>query len=152
MGPHPPMYFTPREKFSYMYLNMFALDLYHIIEYSLSRRLILTMFCILPFAVPKSLRMSRDSSERNVSGVDPMEHYKHIISELLLRQEDTFSTGDMKHVKGFMAQNNGKVGQKSLPLFTQEIRSLSKCDMERLKHVLHDVFTILNDDVDEVKS
>ncbi|CAM0884246.1 unnamed protein product [Alopecurus aequalis] len=94
--------------------------------------------------------MSRDSSEKNVFGVDPLEHYKHIISELLLRKEDTFSTGVMKRVKGVMAQNNGKVSQKSSPLFTEEIRGLSKCDMERLKHALHDVFTILNDDVDEI--
>jgi hypothetical protein len=103
------------------------------------------MFCILPFAVPKSLRMSRDSYEKNVFGVDPMEHYKHIISELLLKKEDTSSTG-------VVAQNNVKASQESLPLFSEEIRGLSECDMEILKHVLHDVFTNLNDDVDEVQS
>uniref|UniRef100_A0ACD5XAL4 Uncharacterized protein n=1 Tax=Avena sativa TaxID=4498 RepID=A0ACD5XAL4_AVESA len=94
--------------------------------------------------------MSRDSDKKNVFGVDPLEHYKHIISELLLRKEDTFSTRVVKRVKGVVTQNVVKASQESLPLFTEEIRGLSNCDMERLKHVLHDVFTILNDDVDEI--
>lgn len=72
-----------------------------------------------------------------------MEHYKHIISELLLKKEDTSSTG-------VVAQNNVKASRESLPLFSEEIRGLSECDMEILKHVLHDVFTNLNDDVDEI--
>jgi len=94
--------------------------------------------------------MSRDSNKKNVFGVDPLEHYKHIISELLLGKEDSFSTRVAKPVEGVVAQNVVKAGQESLPLFTEEIRGLSNCDMERLKHVLHDVFTILNDDVDEI--
>ncbi|KAM0823030.1 hypothetical protein ACQ4PT_071139 [Festuca glaucescens] len=94
--------------------------------------------------------MSRDSDEKNVFGVDPMEHYKHIISKLLLKKEDTSSTGVMKRAKGVVAQNNVKASQESSPLFSEEIRGLSKCDMERLKHVLRDIFTILNDDVDEI--
>ncbi|KAM0823031.1 hypothetical protein ACQ4PT_071139 [Festuca glaucescens] len=94
--------------------------------------------------------MSRDSDEKNVFGVDPMEHYKHIISKLLLKKEDTSSTGVMKRAKGVVAQNNVKASQESSPLFSEEIRGLSKCDMERLKHVLRDIFTILNDDVDEL--
>jgi hypothetical protein len=96
--------------------------------------------------------MSRGSDEKNVFGLDPMEHYKHIVSELLLGKEDTFSTGVMKQVRGSGAQNNVKAGKESLGLFTEEIGGLSKCDMERLKHVLHDIFTTLNDDVDEVQS
>jgi hypothetical protein len=96
--------------------------------------------------------MSRGSDEKYVFGVDPMEHYKHIISDLLLGKEDTLSTGVMKRVKGAWAQNNVKVGKESLGLFTEEIGGLSKCDMERLKHVLHDIFITLSDDVDEVQS
>ncbi|KAE8811713.1 Telomere repeat-binding protein 4 [Hordeum vulgare] len=95
--------------------------------------------------------MSRYSSEINVIGNDPMEHYKNIISELLLGREGSFSTGVTKHTELVVAQYNRKVGEDSLPLFMEEIRGLTKCDMERLNHALREVFTILNDDVDEVQ-
>lgn len=95
--------------------------------------------------------MSRNSSKQNESEVDHMEHSKHIISELLLGKEGSFSTGVTKGDQG--AQNNGKEGQgckDSFPFFVEVISGLSKSNKERLKHALHEVVTFLNDDVDEV--
>lgn len=86
-----------------------------------------------------------------MSRINPIEHYKNIISELLLEKEGTFSTGVTKQTKVVMAKYNCKAGEDSLPLFMEEIRGLSKCDMERLNHALHEVFTILSDEVDEVQ-
>ena len=63
--------------------------------------------------------MSRDSSERNVYGIDHIKHYKNIISELLLGKEGTFSTGVAKQTEVVMAQYNRKAGEDSLQLFME---------------------------------
>lgn len=94
---------------------------------------------------------SAQQTKALLSLIDPIEHYKNIISELLIGKEGTFSTGVTKQTEVVMAQYNCKAGEDSLPLFMEEIRGLSKCDMERLKHALHEVFTILSNEVDEVQ-
>ncbi|OEL31039.1 hypothetical protein BAE44_0007937 [Dichanthelium oligosanthes] len=98
-------------------------------------------------------KMSRKSFMENESNVDHMEHYKYVLSKLLLEQDDSFGKVVSKEVQGTSTQNKGKEGyicNRTFPLFTKQISGLSENDKDRIKLALHEIVTFLNNDVDEV--
>ncbi|CAO2172467.1 unnamed protein product [Urochloa humidicola] len=103
--------------------------------------------------MPRNRKVPRKTFEENESNVDHMENYKIVLSKLLQGSDDSFREGVSKEGHGTSTQNKGKDGyicNKSLPLFTEQMSDLSKNDKERIKLVLHETITFLNNDVDEV--
>ncbi|TVU36111.1 hypothetical protein EJB05_18027, partial [Eragrostis curvula] len=96
--------------------------------------------------------MSEKSFEQNASKVDRMEHYKSTLSELLSKKDDSLSNG-VKDLSNKKTQNKGRYGHDSdrdFPLFLEKINGLSKNDKKILKHTVHEIITLMYDDVDEV--
>jgi hypothetical protein len=95
--------------------------------------------------------MSRKSFEGNDSNVNRLEHYKNVLTKLLLGKGDFFCKGVSNEAQGTSLQSiEGHVCNRALPLFAEQISGLSKNDKEGIKYTLHEIITILNDDLDEV--
>ncbi|KAG0540646.1 hypothetical protein BDA96_03G426700 [Sorghum bicolor] len=96
-------------------------------------------------------KMSRKSFEGNDSNVNRLEHYKNVLTKLLLGKGDFFCKGVSNEAQGTSLQSiEGHVCNRALPLFAEQISGLSKNDKEGIKYTLHEIITILNDDLDEI--
>ena len=96
-------------------------------------------------------KMSRKSFEGNDSNVNRLEHYKNVLAKLLPEKGDSFCKGVSNEAQGTDTQSKeGHVCNRALPLFAEQISGLSKNDKEGIKYTLHEIITILNDDLDEV--
>ncbi|CAO2196527.1 unnamed protein product [Urochloa humidicola] len=103
--------------------------------------------------MPRNRKVPRQTLEENESNVDHMENYKIVLSKLLRGQDDSFREGVRKEGHGTSNQNKDKeayICNRSLPLFMEQMSDLSNNDKERIKLVLHEIITFLNNDVDEV--